>query len=105
MAGMNLASNSVYAYNNTGAKTNTHCGVVGRRGFPRYKISRPADETAWLRAVETPPISDQLQAMVLQVQTALPNVLALTNKIAAVLDNAGKRDLEFECHALSKRGR
>ena len=38
--------------------------------------------------METPPISDQLQAMVLQVQQALPNVLSLTNKIAAVLDNA-----------------
>ena len=41
-----------------------------------------------MTAVETPPISDQLQAMVLQVQTALPNILSLTNKIAAVLDNA-----------------
>jgi ABC-type transporter Mla subunit MlaD len=38
--------------------------------------------------VETPPISDQLQAVVLQVQSAVPNILSLTNKIAAVLDNA-----------------
>ena len=52
------------------------------------KIFKPGAEDAYLHAVETPPISDQLQAMVLQVQTALPNVLALTNKIAAVLDNA-----------------
>lgn len=41
-----------------------------------------------LAAVESPGISDQLQAIVLQVQQALPNVLALTNKLAAVLDNA-----------------
>ena len=41
-----------------------------------------------LPAAESPPIGDQLQAMVLQVQEALPNVLALTNKLAAVLDNA-----------------
>jgi len=33
-------------------------------------------------------VSDQLQAMVLQVQQALPAVLALTNKLAAILDNA-----------------
>jgi ABC-type transporter Mla subunit MlaD len=41
-----------------------------------------------MRAVEAPPVSDQLQAMVTQVQQALPNILALTNKIAAVLDNS-----------------
>ena len=41
-----------------------------------------------LSAAESPAIADQLQAMVSQVQQALPNVLALTNKLAAVLDNA-----------------
>ena len=35
-------------------------------------------------------ISDQLQSMISQVQQALPNVLALTNKLAAVLDNAAE---------------
>jgi hypothetical protein len=41
-----------------------------------------------LKAAESPAISDQLQAIVLEVQQALPNILALTNKLAAVLDNA-----------------
>jgi ABC-type transporter Mla subunit MlaD len=41
-----------------------------------------------LPAFESPAINDQLQAMVSQVQQALPNVLALTNKLFAVLDNA-----------------
>ena len=41
-----------------------------------------------LRVQETPPVSDQLQAMVSQVQAALPGILALTNRIDAVLDNA-----------------
>jgi hypothetical protein len=41
-----------------------------------------------LRVVETPPVSDQLQAMISQVQAALPGILALTNRIDAVLDNA-----------------
>ena len=87
MAGMNLESNSLYAYNNK--EKDKHSIAASWDGrYHRYKIFRPGDETAWIRAVETPPISDQLQAMVLQVQTALPNVLALTNKIAAVLDNA-----------------
>ena len=41
-----------------------------------------------LRVQETPPVSDQLQAMVSQVQAALPGILALTNRIDIVLDNA-----------------
>ncbi|MGH7993569.1 MAG: MlaD family protein [Limisphaerales bacterium] len=85
LTGMNLASNSVYAYNNT---VNRKHIVASWNGLlHHYKIFTPGDDTAWIRAVESPPVSDQLQAMILQVQQALPNVLALTNKIAAVLDN------------------
>jgi hypothetical protein len=82
-------SNSIYAYNNQ-EKGEHHIVASwdGRGRYPHYKIFQLGDETAWIRAVETPPISDQLQAMVSQVQSALPNVLALTNKLAAVLDNA-----------------
>jgi ABC-type transporter Mla subunit MlaD len=89
VAEMISPSNSVYAYNNL--EKSEHRIVAswdGRGRFPHYKIFQPGDESAWLRAVETPPISDQLQAVVLQVQTAVPNILALTNKIADVLDNA-----------------
>lgn len=86
LAGMNLASNSVYAYNNSVNRNRIVASWDGR--YHHYKIFQPGDDTAWIRAVETPPVSDQLQAVVLQVQTAVPNILALTNKIAAVLDNA-----------------
>jgi ABC-type transporter Mla subunit MlaD len=41
-----------------------------------------------LQADESPAIADQLQAIVSDVQAALPNFLALTNKLATVLDNA-----------------
>jgi hypothetical protein len=41
-----------------------------------------------LPAEESPDISDELQAMVAQVKVALPNVLALTNQLTAVLNNA-----------------
>ena len=88
LAGMNLASNSVYAYNNQ--EKDKHSIVAswdGRAGAHHYKIFAPGDDTAYIHAVESPPVSDQLQAMILQVQLALPNVLALTNKISAVLDN------------------
>jgi len=41
-----------------------------------------------LSAAESPAISDQLQGMVNDLKQALPNVLALTNKLFSVLDNA-----------------
>jgi ABC-type transporter Mla subunit MlaD len=80
-------SNSIYVYDNTG-KDKNHVVASWWRWAHRYENFTPDSGDAYLRAVETPPISDQLQAIVLQVQTAVPNILALTNKIAAVLDNA-----------------
>ncbi len=89
IAEMNIPSNSLYAYNNLEKdKRSIVASWDGRGRFPHYKIFQPGDATAWIRAAETAPISDQLQAMVSQVQNALPGILALTNKIAAVLDNA-----------------
>jgi ABC-type transporter Mla subunit MlaD len=77
---------AIYAYNNTVNRNRIVASWDGR--VHHYKIFRPGDDTAWLRAVEAPPVSDQLQAMVTSVQSALPGIFALTNKIAAVLDNA-----------------
>jgi ABC-type transporter Mla subunit MlaD len=86
LATANLESNSIYIYDNTVNRKRIVASWDGR--VHHYKIFKPGDDTAWLRAVETPPVSDQLQAMVTQVQSALPGILALTNKLAAVLDNA-----------------
>ena len=89
LAQCTFESNSIYIYDNT-EKSKNHVVASWWRKKHRYENFTPASEDAYLRAVETPPLSDQVQAMVLQVQTALPNVLALTNKIAAVLDNAAE---------------
>jgi hypothetical protein len=86
LAQCTFESNSIYVYDNT-EKDKNHIVAAWHRGRHRYENFTPNSEDAYLRAVETPPISDQVQAMVLQVQGALPNILALTNKIAAVLDN------------------
>jgi ABC-type transporter Mla subunit MlaD len=86
MAQLNLESNSVCAYNNK-IVVNRIVASWHRRTH-RYENFTPNSENVWLRAVEAPPVSDQLQAMVTQVQQALPNLLALTNKLAAVLDNS-----------------
>jgi ABC-type transporter Mla subunit MlaD len=86
LAQCTFESNSIYVFNNKVNRKRIVASWDGR--YHRYKIFKPGDDTAWLRAVETPPISDQLQAMVAQLQQALPNVLALTNKLAAILDNS-----------------
>jgi hypothetical protein len=86
LATADLAADSVYIYDNTVNRKRIVASWDGR--YHHYKIFQPGDDTAWLRAVEAPPISDQLQAMVSQVQSALPGILALTNQISAVLDNA-----------------
>ena len=86
MAQLNLESNAVFAFDNQ-LKAN-RVVATWHRPTRRYENYRPGSEDVWLRAVETPPISDQLQAMVSQVQGALPGILSLTNKISTVLDNA-----------------
>src|SRR5271154_5264628 len=85
LARCTFQSNSIYVFDNTVNRKRIVASWNGRSHH--YKIFKPGDDTAWLHAVETPPISDQLQAMVTQVQNALPGILSLTNKIAAVLDN------------------
>jgi hypothetical protein len=81
-----LESNSIYVYDNT--VNRDRIVASWHRHNHRYENFTPHSEDAYLHAVETPPISDQIQAMVLQVQGALPGILALTNTLAAVLDNA-----------------
>ncbi len=45
------------------------------------------EDTAWLPVDETPPVADRLQAMISEVQDALPNFLALTNQLTRIFDN------------------
>jgi ABC-type transporter Mla subunit MlaD len=86
MAQLNLESNSVCAYDNTiNAK---HIVATWNRPKHRYEDFTPRSEDVRLEAMETPPISEQLQAMVSQVQSALPGFLSLTNTLSAVLNNA-----------------
>ena len=84
LAAMGL--DSLYTYDNR--EKDKHRIVASWDGrMHHYKAFKSDDDTAWIHAVESPPVSDQLQAMVVQLQQAIPNVVALTNRIAAVLDN------------------
>ncbi|HEY4417093.1 MAG TPA: MlaD family protein [Verrucomicrobiae bacterium] len=82
-----LKPDSIYAYNNREHDRREIVAAWHPRTH-RYENFTPDSDDAWLKTVEAPPVSDQLQAMVTQVQKALPGILALTNKLAAVLDNA-----------------
>jgi len=86
MAQLHLESNSVCAYDNQ--IDVSHIVAAWHRPTHRYESFTPNSDDLLLPALETPPVSDQLQAMVSQVQSALPGIFSLTNKIAAVLDNA-----------------
>jgi hypothetical protein len=58
----------------------------------RAKFNRPVDSVArnyyWIPPVETPALSDRLEAVASSVEQALPAILNLTNQLAAVLSNA-----------------
>jgi ABC-type transporter Mla subunit MlaD len=55
-----------------------------------YEEFTPNEETAWLPLDETPPVADRLQAMISEVQNALPNFLALTNQLTRILSNSAQ---------------
>jgi ABC-type transporter Mla subunit MlaD len=80
-----LKLDSIYAYDNT-VNRNRIVASWHRRS-QRYENFTSDSDDAWLRAVESPAVTEQIEKVVAQVQGALPNILALTNRIAAVLDN------------------
>lgn len=88
MAELAPPTNSLFVYNNQ--INENHIVASWDNRVHRYVNFEPGHDSAWLRARETPPVSDQLQAMVEQVQSAIPGILALTNKIATVLDNTAR---------------
>lgn len=55
-----------------------------------YEAFKANDDTAWLPVVETPPVADRLQAMISEVQDALPNFLSLTNQLTRILNNSAR---------------
>jgi ABC-type transporter Mla subunit MlaD len=80
---------SVVAYNNT--EKDKH--GIAAWWHPRahaYGEFKTNDETAWLPVMEIPPVNDRLQAMISEVEEALPNFLSLTNQIGRILNNTAQ---------------
>jgi len=89
LASLNLKSNAVYAYNNR--LNRKHIVAVWREDALRYEsYDGLKDSPVEIPALESVPIADRIDQMVGQVEGALPGVLALTNKLAAILDNSAK---------------
>ena len=78
---------SILAFHRTG--DHRHITAVWNPSSERYE--KYVGTNAYELTVDEPPaIGDQLQAMVTQIQQALPNVLALTNQLTAVLNHAAE---------------
>lgn len=89
LATLNLESNAVYAYNNR--LNRKHVVAVWREELQRYdSYDHRKDPPVELPAAEAVPVAERVDRIVSQVENALPGILALTNKIAAILDNSVK---------------
>jgi ABC-type transporter Mla subunit MlaD len=86
LASLHLESNAVYVLNN---KVNERQVVaVWDETVKHYKsYDNAKDAPIELPAEEAIPVAERLDQIVGQVQAALPGILALTNKIAVILDN------------------
>jgi len=71
----------------------------GRYEFYTNGVTKPY----WLLSDESPAVTEQLQAMVGQVQHALPNILALTNQLATVLANSAELTSNLNTVAVAAR--
>ena len=88
LATLNLESNSVYAYNNK-QKPKKYVAARWREDLKRYVFfDHKKNDPIELPAAESMPVADRLELVMGQVEAALPNILAITNKLFAVLDNA-----------------
>jgi ABC-type transporter Mla subunit MlaD len=68
----------------------------------RYEVYKKGNRY-WLHSKETPAATDQLQALVAQVQSALPGVFNLTNELNQVLTNTAALTSNLNVVAVSAR--
>lgn len=86
LAALNLESNAVFAYNNR--LNRDRVVAVWKEQLQRYDFyDDKKDGPVELPAQESVPVADRIDRMISQVENALPGILSLTNKVAAVLDN------------------
>ncbi len=69
----------------------------------RYEPYAADSSPYWLRADETPALTEQLEKLVVLVEEALPGIFALTNRLALVLDNTALLTSNFNAVAMDTR--
>lgn len=61
--------------------------LIGVFDGEKYQPITPETPPFWLLSDETSPINDRAEALLLQVEQALPGIFALTNQLSGVLSN------------------
>ena len=65
-------------------------GLKSRIAASRQENYTNLSEIYWIAPQETPALNERLERVATQIEQAMPNILNLTNKIAAVLDNSAR---------------
>ncbi len=90
LATLNLESNSIYAFNNQ-SKSRKHIVATWHEDLKRYDFyNHEKDSPVELAALDSVPVAERLEKILNQVETALPNILVITNKLFTVLDRAAE---------------
>ncbi|MFN7140058.1 MAG: MlaD family protein [Limisphaerales bacterium] len=74
---------------------NSRVKEVIRTNPEPYHIARNEARPLWIEPLESPALTDRLETVVNAVESALPNVLALTNRINEVLENSAEATSEL----------
>jgi preprotein translocase subunit YajC len=78
-----LSHQTIWAFHDSA--NHDYTAAVWNQQLQRYESWTKTNEPYWLPAVESPAVTEQLQALVTQVQKALPNVLS---SLTTVLSNS-----------------
>ncbi|MEO6035445.1 MAG: MlaD family protein [Verrucomicrobiota bacterium] len=74
------------------------------RAQPKVFYTTPANaKPYWIDPLESPALTERLETLVSGVESALPNILNLTNQLAAVLDNTAKATEKLDSLLASAR--
>ena len=65
-------------------------GLKSRLAADRTHSYTNLTEIYWIEPLETAALNERLERVATQIEQAMPNLLSLTNKIAAVLDNSAQ---------------
>jgi ABC-type transporter Mla subunit MlaD len=95
---------SIHAMN-TGEKRRSMTGIWNRQDarYDAFNPDNPKANQYWLLCDESVALSDRLEDLVSEVESALPSILSLTNQLANVLSNSTELTSNLNIVAISAR--